>query len=78
MTADATAALGAFAAAAVTMVVLLFSLALTIGLAQERTVRAIRARAPRVKRWGGYVLIGVGLWTVASAAFADAFRQLLF
>ena len=64
--------------AAAAMVVLMFSLALTIGLAQERTVRAIRARASRVRRWGGYILVTVGLWTAALAVFPGFLRPLLF
>jgi hypothetical protein len=60
------------------LVLLLFSLSLTVGLAQEETVRAIRARATRVKRWGGYILLGVGVWTIALAAFPDVLRPLLF
>ncbi len=78
VTADAAAALVAFITAAAALVILLFSLSLTIGLAQERTVRAIRARASRVKRWGGGILIGVGAWTILLAVFPDAFRPLLF
>lgn len=56
----------------------MFSLSLTIGLAQERTVKAIRARAGRVKRWGGYILVAVGLWTIALAAVPGVFRPILF
>jgi hypothetical protein len=56
----------------------MFSLSLTIGLAQERTVRAIRARASRVRRWGGWVMLAVGIWTLALASFPAFFRQILF
>jgi hypothetical protein len=68
----------AFAAAALVMVALTFGLALVVASAQERTVAALRAGAGRVRRWGGFVLVGVGAWTLASAIFVDAFRLLLF
>jgi hypothetical protein len=29
-----------------------------------------------VKRYGGYVLIGVGVWTTAVAGFADFFSRI--
>lgn len=32
-----------------------------------------RARAEDVKRWGGWILIGVGAWLLALAAFPDFF-----
>ncbi len=56
-----TAALLAFGVAALMMVLLMFTLALIIGAAQERTVEAMRAGAPAVKRWAGRILrISVG------------------
>lgn len=57
---------------------LLFTLALAVGLAQERTVQAIRARASRVRRWGGWILLAVGAWTLLLAAFPAALRPILF
>lgn len=78
MTTDATGALLAFVTATATLVILLFSLSVTIGIAQERTVKAIRARAGRVKRWGGWILFAVGWWTILLAAFPDVFRPILF
>ena len=68
----------AFTTAAAAMAVLMFTLAWLIGTAQERTVQAIKARAPRVRRWGGWILLGVGAWVVASAAFPDLFRAVFF
>lgn len=35
----------------------------------------IGASAPTVKRWGGYVLVIVGLWFVALGVFADVFAR---
>lgn len=60
------------------MVVLMFTLALIIATAQERTVKAIRARVTRVKRWTGWILLGVGAFVLASAALPELFRQVLF
>ncbi len=76
--ADALGAVVAFAAAATVMVALMFSLALLIATAQERTVRAIRARATRVKRWTGWILLGVGAFVLASATVPDVFRRVFF
>lgn len=56
----------------------MFALAIAIARAQERTVKAIRVRVGRVKRWGGYIVLAVGLWVLASAAFPDLFRQVFF
>ncbi len=60
------------------MVVLMFSLALLVGTAQQRVVEAIRARVGRVRRWSGYVLLGVGAWVLASALLPDLFRAVFF
>jgi multisubunit Na+/H+ antiporter MnhB subunit len=68
----------AFATAAATMVLFMFALSLVIARAQERTVKAIRARVARVRRWSGYVLAAVGLFVLASALFPAFFRQVLF
>ena len=57
------------------IVVLMFTLALTIGAAQQRTVDAMKAGAPTVKRWGGRVLLGVGAWFIALGVFADFFAD---
>ncbi len=69
------AALVAFVAAAVVLAFLVFAFALIVGRAQESTVRAIRARAAQVKRYGGSILVAVGLWSIALAAFADLFAR---
>ena len=51
----------------------MFALAISLAAAQERTVAATRESAPAVKRWGGRILVLVGLWLIALAAFADFF-----
>ncbi len=68
-----TAALLAFGVAALMMVLLMFTLALVIGAAQERTVEAMRAGAPAVKRWSGRILVLVGAWFIALGVFSDFF-----
>lgn len=53
----------------------MFMAAFTVSRAQDATVERIQAMAPDIKRWGGAVLIGVGLWFIALAVFADFFAQ---
>lgn len=55
------------------MVVLMFVLAVVIGTAQDEFTSRLRAEAPRIKRWGGIVLIVVGLWSVAIGIWANYF-----
>jgi cytochrome c biogenesis protein CcdA len=58
------------------LVGLLFAAALTVARAQEGVVSRVQAHAPRVKRYSGVVLIGVGVWFLALAVFADLFADL--
>lgn len=62
--------------AAVVIIALMFTAAFTVSRAQESTVERIQASAPAVKRWGGVVLIAVGVWFVTLAVFADFFAQI--
>lgn len=57
------------------IVALIFGLALAIGFAQNEFIARLRAEAPQVKRWGGFVLVVVGLWTVAIGVWARFFSQ---
>jgi hypothetical membrane protein len=66
-------ALLAFIVAAAALVVLMFTLALVLAAAQERTAEALRAGAPAVKRWGGRILVIVGIWLVILGVFAEEF-----
>jgi hypothetical protein len=66
-------ALLAFVVAAVALIVLMFTLALVLAAAQERTAEALRAGAPAVKRWGARILVTVGVWFVILGVFADEF-----
>jgi cytochrome c biogenesis protein CcdA len=61
-------------AASVT-VVLMFTLALAIATAQDRLVTKLRAHVADVKRWGGIILVLVGLWLFALTVFADFFAE---
>ena len=61
--------------AAAAIVLLAFAAAGSVALAQERVTERIEASAPTVKRWGGYVLVIVGLWFVALGLFADFFAR---
>lgn len=60
------------------MVGLMFSLAVVIATAQQRTVTAIRARVARVRRWAGWILLAVGAFVLGSALVPDLFRRILF
>jgi hypothetical protein len=63
----------AFLVAAAALVVLMFTLALALAAAQERTAEALRASTPDIKRWGGRILVLVGAWFVILGVFADEF-----
>lgn len=67
----------AFVAAAVTLIGLVFTAALTVAGAQEKTLRTIKSQTLAIKRWGGWILIGVGIWFVLLAVFADFFAGVL-
>ncbi len=58
------------------IVLLLFGLALAVGTAQQRVVATLQAGTAQVKRWGGAILLLVGLWTIALAIWADAFAEI--
>jgi hypothetical protein len=68
--------LAAFVAAAVVLVSLLFGASFVVVGARETTLERVRASAPTIKRWGGYVLIVVGAWFVALGIWADTFAAL--
>ena len=58
------------------IIALMFTAAFTVSRAQETTVERIQASAPAVKKWGGVVLVAVGLWFVTLAVFADFFARI--
>ena len=53
--------------------VLTFGVALLVAGSQEETVKRLRADAPRIKRWGGALLLMVGTWIFVLGLFAEAF-----
>lgn len=58
------------------LVLLLFAAAVGVAVAQERLVERLRAGAPAVKHWGGYVLMVVGAWFLVLGVLAEPFSQL--
>lgn len=67
----------AFLTNALTMSALMFLLAFAIALAQENLVARLRVRAGRIKKWGGRIMVLVGMWLIILAIWADFFGQLL-
>jgi len=67
------AALLAFVVTAVVIVGLLLFLSAALSAARGRLVESLQAKAPRMKRWGGLVLWGVGIWMLLLAGLADFF-----
>lgn len=65
-----------FIVVAIAMVILFFSLAIGIALAEEQVISSIKARTQDVKRWGGYILIGVGIWFISLTIFVDFFANI--
>jgi hypothetical protein len=57
-------------------VVLLFAAAFGVARAEEATLDRVKAQAPTVKRWGGRILIAVGIWFLILAVFADFFASI--
>lgn len=66
----------AFLVASIVLVGLVFAAAFGVAGAQDQTIKNIRAHAPRVKRWGGWVLVTVGAWFLSLAVFADFFADI--
>ncbi|MEX2655627.1 MAG: hypothetical protein WD532_11435 [Acidimicrobiia bacterium] len=62
--------------ASIVLVGLLFAAAFGVAGAQDQTIKSIRAHAPSVKRWGGWILVGVGAWFLSLAIFADFFADI--
>lgn len=65
----------AFGVAGIVIVLLIFGLAFAIGMAKSEFVARLRTSGPRVKRWGGIILIIVGLWSITIGIWADFFAQ---
>lgn len=54
----------------------MFVLSLAIATAQEGLIATLRAHVVEVKRWGGWVLIVVGIWLIVLTVFADFFARI--
>lgn len=54
----------------------MFALSYAVATAQRNLVERLRTGAPAVKRWGGYILLVVGVWFVLLGAFAAFFSDL--
>jgi len=67
-----------FTVAASMIVVLLFVTALGAAFSQASTLNRFKTAGPSVKRWGGRILIAVGIWFVFLAIFTDVAKQLFF
>lgn len=65
----------AFSLAGLALVLLMFGLGFTVATAQEVVTRMADVGAVIVKRWGGRVLIGVGLWLIVLALGANIFAR---
>lgn len=70
------AAVLAFTGASLVLVILVLASAFTIGTAEDRTIETLRSQAPRVKRWGGVILVAVGVWFLLLAALSGSFAEL--
>ncbi len=70
------AAIFAFLMASLVIVILMFVLALMIKQTQEGLVERLKLNAPNVKRWGGFILIGVGIWFIILTVFVGFFEDL--
>ena len=69
-------ALSTFVIAAVTIMACVFAAATGVASAERATLARIEARSPQVKRWTGLVVLGVGVWFLTLALFAETFAQL--
>jgi cytochrome c biogenesis protein CcdA len=66
----------AFVMAGIVLVAMFVALSFVVGRAQERTLQRLRESATEVKRWGGWILVGVGTWFVILAIWADFFAEI--
>jgi hypothetical protein len=73
-----TAGILTFSTAAFVLVMLLFSAAVGVALSQESTVARFRTSGPAIKRWGGRILVIVGVWLIALGLLAGSVNQILF
>jgi protein-S-isoprenylcysteine O-methyltransferase Ste14 len=60
----------------VVIVALMFILSVLIATAQQTTVERLQATAPAIKKWGGIILVGIGVWFLILGTFAERFAGL--
>jgi CHASE2 domain-containing sensor protein len=53
----------------------MFFVLVAVAQAQTGVVSALRASAPEVKRWGGWLLLAVGSWLLVLGVFAGFFAD---
>jgi hypothetical protein len=70
------AAIAAFLTASIVILGLMFCVATLVTFARERTIRSLRIATVNAKRYGGVLLIGVGIWFIALAMWADFFAEI--
>lgn len=56
-----------------TIVLLMIGVAVVVTSAREQTIRSLRLATVNARRFGGVLLVGVGLWFIALAVWADFF-----
>lgn len=69
------AAFTAYGIAASVIVLLAFGAAFVVSWSKEGTVQRIGAGGPAVKRWGGWLLVVLGAWFIATGIFARSFAR---
>ena len=67
----------AFGVAALTMALLMFTLAILVGAAQDRVIATLREGTGQMKRWSAFILVIVGAWLIVLAIWADILANLL-
>jgi hypothetical protein len=67
-----------FTVAAGMIVALLFTASVGAASAQASTLNRFKTSGPAVKRWGGRILIFVGVWFLFLALFASTLEGVFF
>jgi cytochrome c biogenesis protein CcdA len=74
--ADSRAAFSAFLIAAFAVAMVMVVLVVAVGLAQDKLVRSMKGSTRSVKRWGGAILILVGVWLTVLAVWASQLARI--
>jgi hypothetical protein len=74
--ADSRSAFSAFLIAAFTVAIVMAILVTAVGLAQGKVIRSMKGGARSARRWGGAILILVGLWLIILAMWASQFARI--